>query len=506
MLTYLLTKFKTSDLLLSEKTHLCFGFNVVAICLFISSVVFSQDTMAEVGANKSNEKTGSSLDIVPIELKVLQHEKQLFQWNPEFNLNVPSFDSLNRPYIRGRSSDRHVTKRVYTIRNNEWITLDIIKSIRKVYPNFQKTVHAAGWLPSRIVFDSDDYAYTLLKIALKNKTIKNLLLYSRNYCKDWQIFALPPGNFAIEHSATPVPLSKPPAIFIWEKTKEHPAQWASYHKLQVLFPKTTSDGLDLGKPIQITESFLGFSQHSGGSSFAVTKNKKTHLVWVEVANKTDRSTPIYAATFDRESLTLNKKLLIAHAQPINDNHNSPGICMDNQNYIHVITGAHGRNFFYIKSKKPNDIYGGWTKATPILNTGCAYETNKQRGRQTYLSLVCDSKDTLHVVCRQYRKGVDHYHGGDFYMALSYQRKKKDQPWEDAKLLVIPPMSGYSIYYHKLAVDRKDNLYLNYSYWNPTEKYKLDGNLYNFRSMLCSKDHGNAWNLAMSDFFLQNLSN
>lgn len=486
---------------------LCLVLGVLLACIYGFDIPRSQ--AADWPTYKGNSR-GSSVSPEKLKpprkvkdnrvvLQIHKHEQQLFDWHPKFNLNTPSFDSKNRPYIRSRKDDLHATEFVHTLRNGKWVVLDIIDHIKAAFPNFARTVRAAGWLQSRIVFDANDYAYTIIKIELTDKSQKNLLLYSRNYCKQWQVFKLPGSNFAIEHAANPNPVPEPPAIIVWTKRADHPSEWASYNVLRLIIPKTTKYGLELGRPIVVSRDSLYLSQHSGGAAFAVTNDGKTHLVWGEATDEKVPGVPTFAATYNRRTGVLGKKVLLAYAPPLNDGHNTPGICIDSGGFLHVITGAHGANFFYLKSKKPSDVYGGWTEPKPTLTTGWMGKDQKQSGRQTYLAFVCDREDTLHIAFRQWRRGVDHYHKDSYYGALSYQRKKKNGPWEEARPLVIPPMPRYSIYYHKFAIDRLGQLYLSYSYWNDTDKYKPLC-IYHFRSLVFSGDDGNTWDLAVTRNF------
>jgi len=285
----------------------------------------------------------------------------------------------------------------------------------------------------------------------------------------------------------------------------HAAKFCSWNVLTLIFPKKTADGLELSKPFEITQDCFGYSMHSGGATFITTANGKSHLVWGEAVseNTTLKGVPTYAATYDHATGQMGEKVLMAYAPPVNDVHNAPGIVRDSEGYLHVITGAHGANFYYLRSKKPDDAYGGWTEPQPTLTTGWIEDDGKERGRQTYLAFVRDSQDTLHIAFRQWRKNKDRHLGGKYFASLSYQRKPKDKPWEDARSLVAAPVSGYGIYYHKLAIDRRDNLYLSYSYFtHQVEPYKtmLAGKQYTFRSMLYSPDRGTTWDLALTEDF------
>ena len=62
--------------------------------------------------------------------------------------------------------------------------------------------------------------------------------------------------------------------------------------------------------------------------------------------------------------------------------------------------------------------------------------------------------------------------------------------------MIPAVPGYSIYYHKLTVDRLGNLYLSYSYWTNSLTYQSDyPEHYHNRAIQMSKDGGRSWKLA-----------
>ena len=461
----------------------------------------------------------------PIVLEKLKHEEALFGWRPPFTPNVPSFDSEDRPYIRSRTESLDETGFVHTLRGLRWAQCDFLDAVRKAVPDFASTAQGGGWLPSRVVFDRDDHAYTLLQVRRTDKGVKNLLLYSRDRCATWQAYPLPPGAFSIEHWTGHNPIAGPPAIALMTKKADHPARWASHMTLTLLFPRKTADGLELGEPVFVTDNCLGMAQHSGGASFAATKDGRTHFLWVETFAKVGKSarawlhdhalkrkpyvtrtregkqgSPTYIATYDHKTRQLGEAVLLAYAPPRDDVHNTPGVSLDSEGHLHVITGAHGEPFYHLRSRKPNDAYGGWDGPSATLHGGSKTPDGKDMARQTYLAMVIDQDDTIHIAYRQWRQGVDPYHDGKNYAALSYQRKRKGLRWEDARPLVVAPMPGYSIYYHKLALDHRGRLYLSYSYWNPDEPYKSLPGRYHFRSMLVSRDGGETWHLATTGDF------
>jgi len=148
----------------------------------------------------------------------------------------------------------------------------------------------------------------------------------------------------------------------------------------------------------------------------------------------------------------------------------------------TLAGAHGRPFQYAKSLKPNESGGGWTEAVP---TGGEWN-------QTYIGLVCDANDTLHVVSRVWRYGEEP-HPASYFATLAYQRKRVGGPWESPKSLVVPPFSEYSVFYHRLTADRVGRLFLSYDCWSTYWFYRTD-HPGDRRALMMSPDGGGHWKL------------
>ncbi|MBM4049561.1 MAG: hypothetical protein FJ279_31080, partial [Planctomycetes bacterium] len=286
-------------------------------------------------------------------------------------------------------------------------------------------------------------------------------------------------------------------------TANRPERFASVNDLLLFMPRKDGGELTLGEPVLVSKQCLGSCQHSGAPGSTTTRDGKTHIVWGEVTDEKVDGVPTYIATYDHASRKVGEKVFLAHAPPINDVHNVPAICLDSEGYLHVVAGAHGQPFKYTRSLKPNDAYSGWTKPVEVLSAGYVDEKTDAdgEGRQTYISLVCDPQDTLHIAFRQWRRNVDEHHRGQIYAALSTQSKPKGQPWGPARPLVVPPVSGYSIYYHKLTIDRRGRLYLSYNHWTSDETYQNEfPERHHHRAVLVSKDSGQTWKLAeTSDF-------
>jgi hypothetical protein len=440
----------------------------------------------------------------PIVNTPFRHEGAQFGYQPWYVRNEVTFDSYNRPYIRYRTDDLDETGYIQTMRHSRWVKLDFTPAIKAAFPNFGSYIRGGGWNGATVVFDADDDLYTIVTIRLTDNSQYNVLLYSTDYGDTFQVYKLPDGVTAIEQWVGHNSLNRPPLIGVYRMRADHPATYASYNTMQVLQPVKKKDGLSFLEPVLVTNNSLSPSQHSGGASFAVScAADKAFITWVETvdANTTLSGAPTYVATYDINNNQIVDKSFIAYAPPVNDGHNTPGIAIDSQGYLHVISGAHGDNFFYAKSLEPYSTGSGWTTPVPVLQTGAKnLATGVERGRQTYLAFLIDAQDTLHIAFRQWRENIDPYFYGRLYGALSYQQKPVGQPWSDATPLIVPPVPTYSIYYHKLHQDRAGRLYLSYSFRSNVGDYNFETPVYQWRALITSADSGQSWKLATSQDF------
>ena len=119
-------------------------------------------------------------------------------------------------------------------------------------------------------------------------------------------------------------------------------------------------------------------------------------------------------------------------------------------------------------------------------------------RQTYIGFVCDKNDTLHLVSRMWRYGTEP-HPLSIHATLAYQRKPSGKPWEEPRVLVVAPFSEYSIFYHRLTIDRAGRLYLSYDYWSTHWFYRND-HRGDRRALMTSPDGGQTWKLVRNEDF------
>lgn len=457
--------------------------------------------------------TASAGPVTPLTLDPSRTLLDQWDYAPDYIRNIPAFDPLNRPYIRSRWASQDDTSYVHVLEQGSWMQHEFVSTLKAAYPDFTGTINAGGWATDRVVFDQLGRAYQILTIRLEEGEFKNVLLYSLDACHTWSVVELPFGdavprydwrnwgNMAMEHEGRVEPLQGPPFLMFWKQIAPWKGVWASRHKLYVVRPRFEGDALVLPEPKLVSSYALCPVQCAGGSSYAATAGGRTYFVFARVAPLGTATTPTYASYFDHASGAVAPRVLIGGAPPANDSHCTPGLCLDSKGYLHVVMGSHGRSFQYSRSVRPYDVRG-WTRKQPVLLSGLkvAGTDADGRGSQTYVSLACDQTDTLHLLFRQSRKGVDKYRGGRRHDTLSYQRKAPGRKWTKPVVLVRSP-SVYAQFYQKLAVDRSGRLFAAGAFW--TDHEPTSTRLYcrfRCRFVLFSGDAGSNWSLATSEDF------
>ena len=153
-----------------------------------------------------------------------------------------------------------------------------------------------------------------------------------------------------------------------------------------------------------------------------------------------------------------------------DNHGGPTIVRDGSGYLHVLFGPHGNPLSYRRSLRPDDA-SAWT---PVERFGL---------RCTYPSMVCDSANTLHMVCR------DSSTPG---WTLMYYRRKAGGAWSDGRPLIESTLKDntYRCYRASLFLDASDVLHLGFMLFGG-QAFK-DAQTKGLAGYLRSADAGKTW--------------
>ena len=257
-------------------------------------------------------------------------------------------------------------------------------------------------------------------MRLSNGKQRNVLMVSWDYCRTWKVFTLPDGYFTTEQWVGHNEIDGPPFLAFWRPfAGPYAGHRGHRYALWVTQPRLDGQNLVVPTPTLVTTACLGLSKDSGGSSFAVTHGDSTWFVWPGSSAKQAPGVPQYVACYDHLTGSVSTPQLLAVTPPCNDPHSKPGICIDSQGILHVVCGTHGTAMPYTHSLVPYSCDDGWSAPVPVLSDGFVNSgpTPTQSGRQTYSAFVCDSHDTLHLITRQWRRGVDAYFPGLQYGAL-----------------------------------------------------------------------------------------
>ncbi len=388
-------------------------------------------------------------------------------------------------------------------------------AVKRAYPGFRGTVNAGGWAGEAIEADAQGRLYTLVQVRVGDGSLRELLLYSTDAGRSWRVLRLPfypprsspdgrnDGNSASEHLTGWNLRPDPPLIAFWQPVGNWPGYRACRMALYVVQPRFEGERLVLPEPVKVTERALGLIQAAGGASFAATVGSTTYITWAEVADASAPGSPVFVAAYDQTTGTLGQAVEVATARPVNDDHATPGIVADSTGALHVLSGGHNSSFMYTHTATPADP-ATWSRPSPILTEGYRVPGKAQRGRQTYVSLVCTPADRLVVVFRQWRRGVDAVFRGRPYQTLAVQRLDPGGEWSDAERLAYCSRNrGYAQYYQKMSIDRLGRLFLSFNYFRPKDwpRDQRALNRYHHRMVLISEDGGERWRFATLGDFL-----
>ncbi|MFP3905105.1 MAG: BNR-4 repeat-containing protein [Armatimonadota bacterium] len=433
---------------------------------------------------------------LPIVHRKFTHENELFGYAPEYRCGPVYFDHQNRAHMLSPYA-------MWVMEDGQWARREFTDELAETFDSYAGTDFTKHM---KIAFDENDGAWFTVRMRRDGHPTRTLLMYTPDHGRTYiPVPEMPSGKVDFEqftgHNDYPIP-----RIVHYETRQAHPAKWTSYQIMRFYMPTVVDGKPDIGEPFIVSEDATGGSQHSGGPATMQTKDGQTSFVWIEPTPPEDEAPgmPTFVGAYNHGTGEMGERLFLRYGYPPNDGHNQPALCLDSEGYLHALTGAHGDNFYYLRSQQPNDPYGGWTEPEKTLTAGWVdADTDEDgRGRQTYASLICDPDDTLHIAFRQWRN-IGDYHKGSYYGGLSYQQKPKDGSWSPAKVIVVPPVSGYSIYYHKLTVDRQGWLWLFYRYYSGDEEYRYNYLAYNQkRAVLVSRDGGDTWKLAETEDFAE----
>jgi hypothetical protein len=410
-----------------------------------------------------------------------------------------SFDSKNRPY------NRNIDYVQYLDEEGNWQ-----RSYLKDY--IKGTIHSNSWQDdNRVVFDNDDWAYTLVRIGNKG-----LILYSQDYCRTWKVLDLGVEAWSPSWEIRTVNdnLSDPPLLMVKEKLTYNTKlnDTLNSNQLYLLFFKKDGNILKLAKNLPLGLNGDTNVHHSGGGSQIVSTKDNVYITYSkQIGDGT--YTPIYARTINKHNYeTVGNETLLGKMGTSYDGHNFASIVMDKSGYLHAVITGHHHQIQYTRSKNPYST-NSWEQTTTPIN-----------GNATYGALVIDNNDKLHLITR--------YDVG-YTFSLSEATKESNGSWSAEKVIVSPRVDNYFVPTHHLVIDRKGNAYMTCAYWrtqsgiySEMKSYQAEWSELNINiTNMGANQYGvinNApffqaetfilpvgetrWRLATTDDFLENLNN
>ena len=416
-------------------------------------------------------------------------EEALFGYRPAFTPGIACFDGQGRPYLRWEDVIQTPDDA------GQWLRLPFTAAPATLFPSWDGKFMQGYFADEHVVFDDAGDAYTTVN-ATRSSIGRIFLLHSRDRCRTWKAYTVGLGYARLERRDGHTRLTRPPALLIHDSGMRG--------VLQLVLPEKRPDGtLDVSRSKVISEDSLLVSNHSGGGNSVITLGDRVIVAFpgrTPLPGKEKAGTPQYIVSYDLTTHRLSAPVLLGlggHGPP--DAHNLPVIAADSQGTLHAVLGAHHEPFLYTHSLQPGAIEDGWSEPVRI-------GTPKRRaaeGSYTYVGLVCDPADTLHVVGR--------WAGDSYTFKLAYLRKKQGQPWEANRDLVIPFKGNYHVWYHKLTLDGRGRLFLNYvcradtkrsdevpSFLRKWPTRPPEGSfLTQSHCLLMSDDGGDSWRLATS---------
>ncbi len=444
---------------------------------------FSTYSTLEVVAGPSPAREPLAM---PLVLKPYEHENEQFGYLPDYPTDWEIYhDMENRPY---GLTDRGLM----ALRDGGWELIDLRKVVTVAGKPEGESSFTMGRSSTKIAFDRDNDMY-----LVSNTSGRGALLHSRDGGRSFTAYDLgPSGAFDIEQfSGHNVPTGAPWLLRSITTERDPKLRWRQLSTLELIPVEKRGGKLEIGQPIELTRLALGVGAHSGIASAIVSREGRVHAIWGEATDPSLElpGVPAYVVSCDRQTRKLlGEPVLIGYGAPANDTHNRPSITMDSKGYLHALTGTHNATFNYARSLEPNNAHGGWTEAEPV----------GEPMRQTYIGLVCAPDDTLHLINRQFLYETEP-HKASHHAVLAHQIKRPGQPWEAPRVLIIPPLSEYSIYYHRLTVDRAGRLLLSYDYWSTMWFYRND-HRGKRRTSIISDDGGQSWRFLFTDDLLGNI--
>ncbi len=400
---------------------------------------------------------------LPIELKLYGHDQFQFAYEPEYpRANQFYFDADNRPWQVTRAG-------IQTLVDGEWKTVMLPGNDQTAtYPTHALGADQAGFVYGIVHRGNKPYF-----LRTNSKTLRA------------ELIELPAGGYYMPETFSGGKASAHPPVllrYVLDTSKAAVSFWSKVHKLELTLTAIKDGKLHLPPPILVSDNCVGMSAHSGITSPVAADGDKIHLVWGETSDpaKNEPGVPTYTRTYDRKTGMMTDPVFLAWSPPVNDIHNMSTLIVDSKSDRHVIIGSHGKPFQYLHSSNGDTK---WSEPREITQMS-----------PTYIGAVFDKSDNIHLFFRQWQTKVE-VAGAE----LGYQQMERGGQWKKQTAFATSPLPGYSVFYHRLTVDRKGRLYLSFDYWSTWSPYRESyPNAAPRRLIFTSSDQGKNWQVVTKE--------
>lgn len=422
-------------------------------------------------------------------------EREVFNWEPSYTINLPAFNSDNYVFLRARAENANGIPpfNLELFSGSRLIRRPYKTALLRFFPagtTIESTIGASGRRYTSGVFNSENEYFTLLGIVVKtSQSAKSekawILIWTKDNGLTWGSYLIAresefensrcpsrfnfndicgfPHDVEMARNFSPAAIEgNMPSLLLYHQTGRMRARvtdkFDQIGRLSLLLiSRNSSNVVSSARYMNLGSRVLGIGSHSGGSAKIIRYNNKIYIAWIAGTTNPNLGSPTIVAAYDVTTQQLTKRT-VAHVFPSNDSHNQPGLTMVSQGVLHLITGAHGSRMLHTYTLQRNSILS-WSIPRPMRLTN----------EQTYISMVADSEDNIHAVYRRMMYEKNNAGEDVVYNRLVYQ-KFDGQIWSEPVSIVSPNINGYFIYYQQMTIDRNDNLYLSYSRWSTKVPY------------------------------------
>jgi hypothetical protein len=346
--------------------------------------------------------------------------------------------------------------------------IDLMPAIKQLLPTSLMPDDTLGHAFGSLQIDNKNRIYIIYYVfdphgegRTKWKGRIPILLYSLDRGQHFTGLRIPgnPDLVLLEDRNHATTADWPPILGCTKETTEFVSKMANRNSFDIVIPRLEGNTVVLGDPITITDNNPGISSHTGGMTFASTFGDVTYVAYNEIPDN-KQGNNIMMARVNRKDGSVEDKMFVTHlVKPTYpDIHITPLVVVDKNGNLSLITDGDGDAFGHFMADA-NQRTLRWKNVASLP------------GARIYSNLIIDGSGRLHLLFTEWSHAPK-----ACYQTFDPQTMQ----WSNPVTLLIPPTDfsanskdNYGIYYYKACIDRQDNLYVSFTFWesyNPSHLY------------------------------------